>query len=309
MTRKKWTRLFVADEREQLKSFTFGSRPVRLMLGGAGFCGIALVVLATAFAVRDHPAYRAAQLERQNTLLAAELESLRDRVSGLQGVIDELAEKDAEVRIIAGLEPLDTDVLRVGVGGPGSASPENHPLHALHEDLGEAAFAASWDLSALERRARLLRESLSEAADSLSLHRDILESTPSILPVEGRVSSMYSHSRFHPIHNRAIPHEGIDVSAPTGTPIVAPAKGRVMAAGRQSGYGLRVEIDHGYGISTLYAHASRVMVRVGQEVERGEVIAQVGSTGLTTSSHLHYEVRRHGVAVNPMDFIMPGAVR
>jgi murein DD-endopeptidase MepM/ murein hydrolase activator NlpD len=230
-------------------------------------------------------------------------------VSGLQEVMEELAEKDAEVRSIAGLDPLDTDVLRVGVGGPGSATPENHPLHALHEDLGKEAFAASYDLNALERRARLLRESLAEAADSLSLHRDILESTPSILPVQGRISSMFSNARFHPIHNRAIPHEGIDVPAPTGTPIVAPAKGRVMAAGRQAGYGLRVEIDHGYGISTLYAHASRIMVRVGQEVERGDLIAQVGSTGLTTSPHLHYEVRRHGIAVNPMDFIMPGAVR
>lgn len=309
MTRKKWQLLLVSDERETLRTFTFGARSLRLLVGGAGFCGLALVVLAGAFAVRGHPAYKAAQLERQNTLLAAELESLRDRVTGLQGVLEELSEKDAEVRTVAGLSPLDTDVLRVGVGGPGSPTLENHPLFAIREDIGSEAFAVSYDLNALERRARLLRESLAEAADSLALHRDILESTPSILPVEGRISSMFTSARFHPIHNRAVPHEGIDVPAPTGTPIVAPARGRVTAAGRQSGYGLRVEIDHGYGITTLYAHASRVLVRVGQQVERGDVIAQVGSTGLTTSPHLHYEVRRHGIPVNPMDFIMPGAAR
>jgi murein DD-endopeptidase MepM/ murein hydrolase activator NlpD len=309
MTRRKWTLLLLADEREQLRSISFRARSLRMFMGGAGFCGIALVVLATTFAVRGHPAYKAAQLERENAALAAELESLRDRVQGLQGVMEELSERDAEVRTIAGLAPVDTDVLGVGVGGPGSPSLEGHPLYRLSPELGERAFAATYDLNALERRARLLRESLSEAADSLALHREIVESTPAILPiVDGRVSSRFSNARFHPIHNRALPHEGIDVSAPTGTPIIAPARGRVIAAGRQSGYGLRVEIDHGFGITTLYAHASRVSVRIGQEVERGDVIAQVGATGLATSAHLHYEVRRHGIPVNPMDFILPGTL-
>jgi murein DD-endopeptidase MepM/ murein hydrolase activator NlpD len=311
MSSKKWNpRRFLAGigGDQDLPLLLRGSRSARLLASGAGFFGLALVLVAGAFVVRGNPAYKAAQLERENQVLAAELEDLRLRLEGLQSAMEELSVKDAEVRTLAGLHPLDAEVLEVGVGGPGTPSLEGHPLYALREDLGSDAFAASWDLNALERRARLLRESLFEAADSLALYRDMMESTPSILPVEGRISSRFSNARFHPIHNRAVPHEGIDVPAPVGTPIVAPARGRVVAAGRQSGYGLRVEIDHGFGITTLFAHASRVMVQVGQEVERGETIAQVGATGLATSPHLHYEVRRHGIPVNPMDFILPGSL-
>ena len=309
MTGKKWTLLVLSDERERLREITLGHRAVRAALGGTGFLGIALVLLGGFFALRANDVHRAAQLEHENALLAAELESIRDQVSGFQSVMEELVDRDAEVRIMAGLDPLDVDVLQAGVGGPGSPDLASHPLYAVRQDLGAESFAAAYDLHALERRARILRESLSEAADSLAMHLDILESTPSILPVDGRISSRFSNARFHPIHNRSTPHEGIDVPAPVGTPIRASARGRVVAAGRQAGYGLRVEIDHGYGITTLYAHASRILVRVGQEVERGEVIAQVGMTGLTTSPHLHYEVRRNNRPVDPMNYIISEPVR
>ena len=84
--------------------------------------------------------------------------------------------------------------------------------------------------------------------------------------------------------------------------------GRVIRAGWVVGYGLTVEVDHGYGYTTLYGHASKLLVRRGQEITRGEVIAQVGATGVTTSSHLHYEVRINGVAQNPANFILPESV-
>jgi murein DD-endopeptidase MepM/ murein hydrolase activator NlpD len=309
MTGKKWTLLVLTDERERLREITLGHRAVRTLLGGAGFMGIALVLLGGFFALRSSDAYRAAQLEQENALLAAELESIRNQVSGFQSVMEELVDRDAEVRIMAGLDPLDVDILRAGVGGPGAPNLDTHPLYAVRQDLGAESFAAAYDLHALERRALILRESLSEAADSLTLHLDILESTPSILPVEGRISSRFSSARFHPIHNRNTAHEGIDVPAPVGTPIRASARGRVIAAGRQAGYGLRVEIDHGHGITTLYAHASRILVRVGQEVQRGDVIAQVGMTGLTTSPHLHYEVRKNNRPVDPMNYIISEPVR
>src|SRR5690606_7585991 len=141
----------------------------------------------------------------------------------------------------------------------------------------------------------LLSESLEEATDSVLAHRELLESTPSILPTRGWMSSRFTQARMHPIHNRLLPHEGIDISAPKDTPIFAAAKGRVKRAGWITGYGLAVEIDHGYGITTLSGHASRVIVQTGQVVLRGEMIARVGSTGISTSSHLHYEVRVNGV--------------
>ena len=114
---------------------------------------------------------------------------------------------------------------------------------------------------------------------------------------------------MHPVHNRPLPHEGIDVSAPAGTPIFAAAKGRVIRSGWVVGYGLTVEIDHGFGFTTLYGHASKLIAAVGDEVTRGDVIAQVGSTGTTTAPNLHYEVKVSGIAQDPSLFILPDYIR
>jgi murein DD-endopeptidase MepM/ murein hydrolase activator NlpD len=210
--------------------------------------------------------------------------------------------------VVAGLDAIEDDVLEVGVGGPGLRTPESHPLHPLDPDLGEQAFAITYDLNALERRARLLVESMSDAADSLAVHAKLLSAIPSILPTPGRLSSRFSASRPHPVNNRALPHEGIDLSAPRGSAIFASANGRVVEAGNYAGYGLMVEIDHGFGFTTRYGHASKLLVRAGQEVKRGEVIAQVGSTGIATGPHLHYEVRLNGRPQNPMNYVLAEAV-
>ena len=199
-------------------------------------------------------------------------------------------------------------MLQAGVGGPGLGAPDSYALWAIDPGTAERTFAADYDLSALERRARLLSESLEEATDSVLSHRSLLESTPSILPTAGWLSSRFSQARLHPIHNRPMPHEGVDISAPDGTPIFAAAKGRVRRAGWVVGYGLAVEIDHGFGFSTLYGHASSLIAQVGQEVLRGEMIARVGSTGISTSSHLHYEVRVDGVPEDPTTYILPETI-
>ena len=129
--------------------------------------------------------------------------------------------------------------------------------------------------------------------------------TPSILPTAGWLSSQFTRSRFHPILHENRPHEGIDVTAPTGTPIIAPAAGKVVHAGNAQGFGLVVEIDHGNGIRTKFAHCSRVAVRVGQQVTRNQLIAAVGSTGLSTAPHLHYEIHVNGKPVDPLTYVLP----
>lgn len=308
MIGKKWILPFVSDERDRLRQLTLDRRTLRMAAGGMGFFGLAVVALLSTLGVMGSESFDSARLQKQNAVLSQELQEIRERVRFLEGELDHLAQKDAEVRILAGMDSIDEEVLQVGVGGPGSLSLEDHPLYALSEERGKEAFAVSYDLNALERRARLLRESLEEAADSLAAHRDLLQSTPSILPAAGLLTSGFSAARMHPIHNRALPHEGIDISAARGTPILAAAKGRVRFAGRRSGYGLMVEVDHGYGYATVYGHASQLLVRNGQQVERGDVIARVGSTGLATSPHLHYEVRVGGRPVNPMNYIITGAI-
>jgi murein DD-endopeptidase MepM/ murein hydrolase activator NlpD len=135
-----------------------------------------------------------------------------------------------------------------------------------------------------------------------------MAATPSIMPTQGWLSSAFSAMREHPILHIARPHEGIDVSAPMGTPIEAPANGVVRSTGWEAGYGNVVEIDHGFGIVTRFAHTSRILVRPGQRVQRGDRIALVGNSGLATGPHLHYEVHVNGRAVDPLRYVMPESV-
>jgi murein DD-endopeptidase MepM/ murein hydrolase activator NlpD len=118
-------------------------------------------------------------------------------------------------------------------------------------------------------------------------------------PVEGRISDGFG-MRYHPILHQYRMHEGVDIAAPAGTPIHAAADGQVISTSYMRGYGNVVILDHGGGVSTVYAHASRIYCSTGQQVHRGDVIAAVGSTGLATGPHCHFEVRISGRAVNPM---------
>jgi murein DD-endopeptidase MepM/ murein hydrolase activator NlpD len=129
-------------------------------------------------------------------------------------------------------------------------------------------------------------------------------------PVQfSRVSSRFNLSRKHPVLNRIRAHKGVDYAAPTGTPVRAAGEGRVRFVGRQGGYGNVVELEHGSGVTTVYGHLSRFAsgLRRGQRVDLGQVIAYVGSTGLATGPHLHYEYRVRGVHKNPQTVPLPDA--
>ena len=115
----------------------------------------------------------------------------------------------------------------------------------------------------------------------------------------GKITSSYSIRRFHPVSKRYKPHTGIDYGAPTGTPIMATANGRVTFSGRKSGYGKLVIVKHPNGYQTYYGHCSRLLMKPGQLVEQGQVIARVGQTGVATGPHVHYEVRVNGKPIDP----------
>ena len=175
-------------------------------------------------------------------------------------------------------------------------------------ELGRRAFLASTDVESMIRRASVLQASWTEAVDSLQVRHALLQSTPSIFPTSGIVTSGFTRSRMHPILHRARPHKGLDIVAPRGTPIRASANGVVRHASRLGSYGLVVEVNHGYGYVTRYAHMQSIAVRVGQRVERGEMVGRVGNSGLSVSPHLHYEVIVNGEPVNPSLYILDGEV-
>ena len=305
----RWTFLLVRDGLSTVKQYSLSSRLLRILVGGGLVAALILIGYTVTIGVDGYARLQSAQLDTRNTVLQDELRQFQTRVDHLESTLNHIAQNDARFRSIAGLESIDSEVLQAGVGGPGLVGPEAHSLWTIDPSISENLFEVSYDLNQLERRARLLSSSLEEATDSVLAHRDLLESTPSILPTPGWLSSSYSESRMHPIHNRPLPHPGVDISAPRGTSIYAAAKGRVIRAGWVVGYGLTIEIDHGFGYVTLYGHASELVASQSEEVQRGDVIARVGSTGIATSPHLHYEVRVQGIAQNPANFILPEYIR
>jgi len=309
MTGDKWTFLVVSGEGAPVKQYTYSTRALRVLTVLGCLLAVCALGMGVSAGFEGLSRLEARSLRARNRALQMELTRFGERIETLEAVLDDVAANDANFRSIAGLETIDPEVLRAGVGGPGMGSPESSALWPVDPGTAQATFALSYDLSAIERRARLLSESLEEATDSVLAHTELLESLPSILPTSGWLSSRFSQARMHPIHNRPLPHEGMDISAPKDTPIFAAAKGRVVRAGWVVGYGLTVEIDHGFGFTTLYGHASKLIVQTGQDVVRGEMIARVGSTGISTSSHLHYEVRVNGVPEDPAMYILPETLR
>lgn len=147
---------------------------------------------------------------------------------------------------------------------------------------------------------------LDVALSRLESVRDTARRLPFANPAPGRDITSRFGNRPDPFFGGLAMHAGIDFRAPTGTEIRTTGTGKVVAAGLSGGYGNMVEIDHGFGISTRYGHMSRVLVKVGDEVATGDVIGLSGSTGRSTGPHLHYEVRRNGDAVDPMQFLNAG---
>lgn len=140
--------------------------------------------------------------------------------------------------------------------------------------------------------------------DQFLLDKDsILRSTPTLIPAQGWITS-YFGLRLSPTSGRVKMHEGLDIGGKHGTPIVSPADGIVTFVGKKPGFGVLVQLDHGYGLESIYAHADSATVRKGEVLRRGDMIARVGNTGYSTGPHLHYEIRVNGTPVDPLYYIL-----
>ena len=201
MTGDRWTFLLLRDGRIPIRQISISKRTVGLFVGGSTALVVSLVALAATLGIGGTAHLRASQLALENQTLSQELSSIQESVNGMEGRVGNLSTMDSRLRLLAGLDLIDPEVLQVGIGGPSTSSPQLNSLWPVDSTLSKAAFAVRYDLNALERKAGLLRESMDEATDSLMAHTDLLESTPSILPAAGIISSPFSKSRHHPIHH------------------------------------------------------------------------------------------------------------
>jgi murein DD-endopeptidase MepM/ murein hydrolase activator NlpD len=248
----------------------------------------------------------------ENQHLVSNLQTMEQQTERLTHALDDLAARDQRFRVVAGLPLLDREVYSAGVGGPVLVDPAQEQFYRLAPDLADAARGVSGNMDQLLRRAELLSTSLSEAVDSVETRADVFRRRPTIHPVQAEdswISSGFSYNRLHPLLGYRRPHPGVDISAAAGSSVVAAGAGRVTFAGNESDYGRMVEIDHGDGYKSRYAHLASVLVRVGQAVERGALLGEVGRSGLTTGPNLHYEIRVDNRPVNPTGYLLDRSFR
>lgn len=292
---------FIDNAADVTRTVRLSLRSARLLAVGAG---AAVAVLAAASVLSIYTLMRGdtnnaetAQLREANHIQQEQILQVSKRAAALQQDLDQLRRSEDGLRAIVGAPPAAADeTVQEGTYAPTGGAP--HDLTTA--DVGEALTMIEQRLgtrrSSIDLLAETLRREFPGAAGFVS--DDAAHTVPSIWPAAGYVSSPYG-LRFDGTEF----HQGIDIAAEMGTPIVATADGVVTAAGWNGGYGNMVDVDHGGGIVTRYGHASALAVTVGQQVRRGEVIAYVGSTGHSTGPHVHYEVRVDGQPVNPAGYL------
>ena len=254
------------------------------------------------YSSRLKDAYQVEMLETQNRELRTDMASLETEVETLRRQVAQNFDFQKKARILANLDDVGDDVAQVGVGGP--ASDVVRSIASLDPTTQDRLLGARADIDKLLRQARMQKTDYENILAHLESANHEVHTTPSLKPVNvGFVSSRFGW-RMDPISGRRTMHRGVDYSARLGTPVAVTADGVVTFSGVWHTYGNVVEVSHGSGFITRYAHLQRRLVQKGQRVTRGDVVGRVGSTGRSTFSHLHYEIEQRGERVDPLRFVL-----
>jgi len=286
---KHHTVIFVRNEGSQLRKWRLTTSQILAGIVLLGLLGIGSAISLSLFLTARVDQAELAQLERENEALRSTNEGFENRLQSLQARLTESEDRTRRLAIVAGLGSSGSGT-EGGIGGevrfPGPAS--------------EVA------LTDLESRSGTLARALEGIENRLGENLRLISSTPAIAPVQGLISSAFGYRR-DPITGQRAFHSGVDISAPPGKPVKAAAAGIVTRTERSGGLGRAVFVAHGYGVVTVYGHLSRVEVKPGQRIDRGQIVGLVGNTGRATGYHLHYEVQVDGRSVNPLGYMLDGA--
>jgi murein DD-endopeptidase MepM/ murein hydrolase activator NlpD len=241
------------------------------------------------------------RLERELAEVTLQYDLLNNRIGEVSEVLDDIQERDNNIyRTIFEAEPIPISIRKAGFGGV------ERYKELQGYDNSELMIATTSRLDKLSKQLYIQSKSFDEVAKLVKNKAQLLASIPAIQPISNEELKHQPSGfgwRTHPIYKTPEFHPGMDFASPEGTEIYATGDGAVLRADNMAqGYGNHVVLDHGYGYQTLYGHMSKLAVRVGQQVKRGQLIGYVGSTGLSTAPHVHYEVHKNGQVVNPINF-------
>jgi murein DD-endopeptidase MepM/ murein hydrolase activator NlpD len=323
---RSYTILLVPDRDAKVKKLRIEHRVLVRTAIAAGLVVAGVIAMAAHYfsvvsKVAENQLLRAENLELQNRWREAEA-----KFAHFNEELDRVKRLNANLRYITALNDPDrklgstvpgAELVGAGVGGapgPASESPVGNGRGGAVSG-GEPAGGIRMpgdpepDRDLLVKLDDLSKKVKTQEQESRALQsyfqdqQSLLSAAPSIWPVRGWLTSDFS-ARLDPYTKEKQMHEGLDIAAAIGTPVRAPADGTVIFNGQEGGYGHVLVIDHGYGLKTRYGHLSRIDVKLGEKVKRGQFVAAVGNSGRSTGPHLHYEVRVNGIADNPRKFIL-----
>ena len=255
----------------------------------------AVIFIWIAFYLIDSPKEK--MLQQENEQLKEKLREMDNQLDLMSEAMADIENRDDNIdRVIFETDPMPVEERYPKLYAQNQAGVGNIDALALLQDVSDKANQLIVRLSAQSH-------SFDTIAEIAQRKSEMLTSIPAIRPLKGvkTITSGFG-GRYHPILKTIRMHTGVDLSAPKGTPVYATADGVVSREKGGSGYGIVVILNHGYSYQTLYAHLSKKVVKPGQKVKRGELIGYVGNTGLSFGSHLHYEVIKNGVKVNPVHY-------
>jgi len=245
---------------------------------------------------------RERSLNAENKELRYQFEKLNERIDLLSKVMVDLEQRDDNIyRQIFEADPIPNTVRSAGFGGA------NRYEELEKKNNFEIVVETAKQLDILTKQMYVQSKSFDEVIELAKNKEQMLKSIPGIMPMKNSDITYFASGfgyRIHPIYKTRKLHTGVDFAAPKGKEIFATGDGVVIISGYQRGYGNYVVIDHGYSYKTYYGHMSKIAVKRGHKIKRGELVGYVGSTGTSTGNHLHYEVRKSNRPVNPVNYYM-----
>ena len=299
---KQYTIMVIPDISGKLRRFSISEKSAKILLSIFILITITSVFLFYRHIKLSKEVIELEGLRKETREQRLQIQQFVQKVKDFEQQMARLERFDRKLRVITSLEGGGTSEQRLGVGGIDEREAINYSsiLPATAKNVIEEL---NNNIEELNNQAKFQEISFQELDEFFKGQESLLSSTPSVWPTRGWVTSGFGY-RISPFTNRKEVHEGIDVATRMNAPVISPADGIVVRAGKDISYGNILEIYHGYGVVTRYGHNARILVNMGDKVKRGQTVAQVGNTGRSTGPHLHYEVVLNGVPVNPLRYIL-----
>ena len=312
--------------------FSFSKKLLRRLLVCVGLVVLADLLVVSHYAIRTGEVWELAAFRTEAMSAREQTAAFSTAIDDLKKRLGAMNEVNQRLRVMLGIEVPKTGDMANGRGGEEVPISEEGGSISSRTELGvssgishqasegkqehssavglepdrdalQAVTSVKEGLEWLSKQATMQERILDELSQAAEQRSSRWASTPSIWPVKGWVTSGFG-PRISPFTEKPAWHDGLDIGAAPNTPVRAPAQGRITSIGYDPKLGNMVRVDHGFGVETLYGHLAKSLVKEGQRVERGDVIALVGSSGLSTGPHLHYMVKLNGQALDPTKYIL-----